>query len=626
MNFVLTVKNLSKSYGGQVLFADVSFNINPGEKVGLVGRNGYGKTTLLRLVQGEELPDSGEITIPNGYRLGYLEQHLAFSQPTLLAEACLGLPKERKDEEWRVEKILMGLGFRREDFNRAPGEFSGGFQIRLNLAKVLAGDVDLLLLDEPTNYLDLPSLRWLTGLLKNWQHELILITHDRGFMDQVITHTLGIHRQRIRKVPGDSSKYYEQLVKEEEIYEKTRLNEEKKRRAAEVFINRFRYKATLSSRVQSRIKALEKKGRMEKLAPVEELEFSFSSAPMPGKVLLAAGGLDFSYHGKEPLLISDFKLSIKKDDKIAVIGKNGKGKSTLMKLLAGELTPLGGEIRKHPLLQTGYYCQTNVSELDPEKTILEEILSVNPACTEQQARNISGLLMFEGDAALKKISVLSGGERSRVLLGKILVTPVNLLLLDEPTNHLDMESADALLAALDAFDGAVVMVTHNEMFLQTLANRLIVFDRGGVFLYEGDYRGFLADIGWKDEEQDGGGPEAAGKNRRPARDTHDRRSLRRERANTVQEKSAVLRPLAAEIERIETAISRLEEESARNLEFLAEASLKGDGEEIAAGAKRRAELDTELETLYDRLAKVTAEYEKKSAEYEARLNNLLPAD
>ena len=210
-----------------------------------------------------------------------------------------------------------------------------------------------------------------------------------------------------------------------------------------------------------------------------------------------------------------------------------------MKLLAGELTPLGGEIRKHPLLQTGYYCQTNVSELDPEKTILEEILSVNPACTEQQARNISGLLMFEGDAALKKISVLSGGERSRVLLGKILVTPVNLLLLDEPTNHLDMESADALLAALDAFDGAVVMVTHNEMFLQTLANRLIVFDRGGVFLYEGDYRGFLADIGWKDEEQDGGGPEAAGKNRRPARDTHDRRSLRRERANTVQEKSAV---------------------------------------------------------------------------------------
>jgi ATP-binding cassette subfamily F protein 3 len=626
VNFVLTVKNLSKSYGAQLLFTDVSFNINPGERIGLVGRNGHGKTTLLRLIQGEELPDTGEIIIPNGYRLGYLEQHLAFREPTLLAEACLGLPKERKDEVWQVEKVLMGLGFRREDFTRAPGEFSGGFQIRLNLAKVLVSGVNLLMLDEPTNYLDLPSLRWLTGLLKNWPNELILITHDRGFMDQVITHTLGIHRQRIRKIPGGSSKYYEQMAKEEEIYEKTRLNEEKKRRAAEAFINRFRYKATLSSRVQSRIKALEKKGRMEKLAPIEELEFSFTSAPMPGKVLLETDGLDFSYDGKESLLISGFKLTVKKNDRIAVIGKNGKGKSTLMKLLAGELTPLRGEIRKHPLLQTGYFNQTNVSGLDPEKTVLEEILAVNPACTEQQARNIAGLLMFEGDAALKKISVLSGGERSRVILGKILVIPVNLLLLDEPTNHLDMESADALLAALDAFDGAVVIVTHNEMFLQSLANRLIVFDRGRVFLYEGGYQSFLTDIGWEDEEAGGNGPAAAGKNRWPAQDLNDRRNLRRERANTIQEKSAVLRPLAAEIERIETTIAHLEEEAARNLEFLAEASLKGDGEEIAAGAKRRAELETELEALYDRLAEITAEYEEKSAEYEARLKSLLSSD
>ena len=263
---MLTVKNLSKSYGAQLLFTDVSFNINPGERIGLVGRNGHGKTTLLRLIQGEELPDTGEIIIPNGYRLGYLEQHLAFREPTLLAEACLGLPKERKDEVWQVEKVLMGLGFRREDFTRAPGEFSGGFQIRLNLAKVLVSGVNLLMLDEPTNYLDLPSLRWLTGLLKNWPNELILITHDRGFMDQVITHTLGIHRQRIRKIPGGSSKYYEQMAKEEEIYEKTRLNEEKKRRAAG---HRRSLQSTLSGRVQSRIRP-SRRGRMEKLAPIEE--------------------------------------------------------------------------------------------------------------------------------------------------------------------------------------------------------------------------------------------------------------------------------------------------------------------------------------------------------------------
>lgn len=622
---VLTVNNLSKSYGEQVLFSDVAFNINPGEKVGLVGRNGHGKTTLLRLLQGEELPDTGEIIIANGYRLGYLEQHLGFSQPTLLDEACLGLPKENKDEKWRVEKVLFGLGFRREDFTRAPGEFSGGFQIRLNLAKVLVGEADLLLLDEPTNYLDLPSLRWLTGLLKNWKNELILITHDRGFMDSVITHTLGIHRQMIRKIPGDSGKYYEQLAKEEEIYEKTRLNEEKKRRATETFINRFRYKATLSSRVQSRIKALEKKGKLERLASLEQLEFSFPSAPMPGKIVLEANSLDFSYQGKPPLLIKDFALKIKRDDKIAVIGKNGKGKSTLLKMLAGELTPLNGGLRKHPLLQTGYFSQTNVAELNPEKTVVEEILSVTPACTEQQARNIAGLLMFEGDTALKKISVLSGGERSRVLLGKVLVTPANLLLLDEPTNHLDMDSAEALLEALDAFDGAVVMVTHNEMFLHTLANRLIVFDRGGVFIHEGGYKSFLADVGWEGEETGGRGQDRAARARKAhtqTRSPHDRRSLRRERANTVQEKSEVLRPLEAEIGRIEAAIFRLEEEVARNLEVLAEASLKGDGEKIAAAAKRRAELETELETLYERLGEVTAEYEEKTAKYDARLKNL----
>ena len=443
---MLTVKNLSKSYGAQLLYR-CFFNINPGERICRQKRPR--QTTLLRLIQGRT-PDTGEIIIPNGYRLGYPSNTSLFVNPP-----CWPKPAwtaKRKEGIWQVEKVLMGLGFRREDFTR-PRRVLRGFQIRLNLAKVLVSGVNILLLDEPTNYLDLPSLRWLTGLLKNWPNELILITHDRGFMDQVITHTLGIHRQRIRKIPGGSSKYYEQMAKEEEIYEKTRLNEEKKRRAAEAFINRFRYKATLSSRVQSRIKALEKKGRMEKLAPIEELEFSFTSAPMPGKVLLETDGLDFSYDGKESLLICGFKLTVKKNDRIAVIGKNGKGKSTLMKLLAGELTPLRGEIRKHPLLQTGYFNQTNVSGLDPEKTVLEEILAVNPACTEQQARNIAGLLMFEGDAALKKISVLSGGERSRVILGKILVIPVNLLLLDEPTNHLDMESADAVLAALDAFDG-----------------------------------------------------------------------------------------------------------------------------------------------------------------------------
>lgn len=492
---------INKSYGDQVLFENLSFIVNRGEKIGLVGRNGHGKSTLFQMILGHLEPDSGEITWPKNYRIGHMEQHIHFTKPTVLEEGCLGLPPDEEYDAWKVEKILFGLGFSEADMYRSPSEFSGGYQIRLNLAKLLVSHPDMLLLDEPTNYLDIVAIRWLEEFLREWPGEFILITHDRSFMDRVCTHTVAIHRAIARKVEGDTEKLYEQINKEEEIYEKTRLNEAKKRRQTELFIARFKARASFASRAQSRVKMLEKQGEMKELDTIHDLDLYFNSAHFAGDKMMAAEGMSFSYSGSKPYLIDDFTLDVGKRERICIIGKNGKGKSTLIKLLAGQMKPLAGEIYKHPALMEGYFGQTNKMDLDDRKNVIEEIMSADKKCSVNTARSIAGGLMFPGDNALKTIKVLSGGEKSRVLLGKLLVTPCHLLYLDEPTNHLDMQSCDSLIEAVDDFDGTVVMVTHNEQHLRAVATKLIVFDNDKITVYPGGYDGFLRDIGWSDEQQ-----------------------------------------------------------------------------------------------------------------------------
>ena len=471
---MISVENLTKSFGKYILFDSISFKLNSRERIGLVGRNGHGKTTLFRLVAGMDQPDSGNILTPKSYRIGYVQQHIDFSKRTVLEEAMTGLVDSEKDHSWKAEKILAGLGFSLTDMQQPPETFSGGFQVRLNLAKALVSEPDLLLLDEPTNYLDITSIRWIERFLINWPHELMLITHDRSFMDKIVTHTLGIHRRKVRKIAGDTGKYYAQIALDEEVYEKTRQNDEKRRKEIEVFISRFRAKARLANMVQSRIKTLSKMTRQEKLDKVKNLEFSFQTQPFSAKHVLTVRNLGFGFDPEAPL-IQDLDFSIQAGERICVIGKNGKGKTTLLKLLAGSLTPQKGDITFHPAITAGVFEQTNIQTLVDSRTVEEEILYSHPHVDRQLARNICGAMMFGGETALKKIAVLSGGEKSRVMLGKILVTPVNLLLLDEPTNHLDMESCDALLEAIDSFDGTVIMVTHNELFLHALAERLIVF-------------------------------------------------------------------------------------------------------------------------------------------------------
>ncbi len=618
---MIQASNIHKAYGRQVVFDDIGFTVNQGERIGLVGRNGHGKTTLLRMITGEEKPDSGVIQVPAHYRIGYLSQHLRFFSDSALQEACRGIPstEDGRDETYKAETILMGLGFTRDDLSRRPDNLSGGYQVRLHLARLLVSAPNLLLLDEPTNYLDIVSIRWLSGFLKSWQGELILITHDRDFMGSVTTHTLGIHRSRIKKIPGPTEKLYQQILIEEEVHEKTRLNEERKRAEVEQFINRFRAQATRARAVQSKIKALRRHERLDRLQEIKDLEFQFTSAPFTGKWLMAARDISFSFDPETAPLIDGLSLTIGKRDRIAVIGKNGKGKTTLLNLLAGELTPRSGGIVRDPKLSLAYFGQTNIQRLDPAKTIEQEIINIHPEGSRKASRAICGNMMFEGDNALKKIEVLSGGEKSRVLLGKLLVSPANLLLLDEPTNHLDMESVDSLLGAIDAFDGSVVIVTHSEMILHSIATRLVVFDGGEARIFEGTYQDFLDRVGWRGEDQTGNGAvqDAAGKSA-----VVNRKDLRRLRAEVITRRSQTLGPMEARIADIEETIILLERQVEEDTQALVDASVRGEGGPISRLSKAIGEAKGRIESLFDELSALTDEHASLSKDFEKELEGL----
>ncbi len=614
---MIKVNNLSKSFGKQVLLDETGFHVNRGERIGLTGRNGHGKSTLFRMITGSDQPDSGEIVIPRDYRIGYLEQEIAFTGKSVLEEGCRGLPAWHRNDSWRIEKILFGLGFSAADLEKDPRELSGGYQIRLNLGKVLGSEPDMLLLDEPTNFLDILSIRWLTGFLKKWEREMMLITHDRWFMDSVVTHILGIHRKKIRKISGNTGKLYGQLAREEEVYEKTRLNDEKKRKEAEVFINRFRAKARLAGLVQSRIKALEKKEHLEKLDNIKTLDFSFAYSDFSAKTVMSAGEITFSYKEDAPPLIENLSLTVGRNDRICVIGKNGRGKTTLLRILAGELSPLGGEIHTHPGTSMGYYAQTNTYTLNDSLTIEEELMRAG--AERQQARNIAGAMMFEGDDALKKISVLSGGEKCRVLLGKLLASPANLLLLDEPTNHLDMESCDAFLAAIDDFPGAVVMVTHNEMFLNSLAERFVVFRDKETMVFEGAYADFLNRVGWESEKPDrtGGGDSPGEK-----RSSISKKDLRKMRADILTRKSGELKPVEERITVVEQDIEAHEEKLEDLNQRMIELSSSGDGGKISELSRAIHETRSRIDRLYGELEELTDREEDLNRKFSGELSSL----
>jgi ATP-binding cassette subfamily F protein 3 len=487
---MIQLTNLSKSFGDQTLFYDVNFKMQSQQKIGFVGRNGSGKSTLFRMILGEESHDDGAISIPRHYRIGTLKQHLVFTEPTVREECALVLPEDEQWNFYKIEKLLFGLGFSEADLDKDPLSFSGGYQIRINLVKLLATEPNLLLLDEPTNYLDILSLRWLRGFIREFDGEVILITHDRDFMDSVTTHTMGVQRKGLHLVSGDSHKYYATLELADETYEKTKANQDKKRKELEEFVARNKARASTAALAQSKQKELDRMGEMEDLTTDANLSFGFHYRDTPAKVIFRAHELGFGYDADVPLF-EHLTFAMERGKRLAIIGKNGKGKSTLLNYIAGELEEQQGRLEYHPSTVFGHFGQTNIERLNVKNTVVDEIASMSKEIGIPQARNIAGRMMFSGELGDKRIEVLSGGERSRVMLGKIIAKPANLLFLDEPTNHLDMQSIDALADAIEAFPGSTIMVTHSEMLLHRLADALIIFHKGGAEYFDGSYADFL---------------------------------------------------------------------------------------------------------------------------------------
>ncbi|MEA1917238.1 MAG: ABC-F family ATP-binding cassette domain-containing protein [Campylobacterota bacterium] len=608
---MIQLSNISKNFASQELFNNLSFKLNSGNKIGLVGRNGSGKSTLFKLILGEETSDSGEVIVPKGYKIGTLRQHLEFSEDTLQNEAALALSEEMKYDIYRVEKILFGLGFTQDDLQKNPLSFSGGYQIRINLAKLLVTEPNLLLLDEPTNYLDILSLRWLKSFLNTFEGEVILITHDRDFMDSVTTHTMGIVRKGLNIVQGDTHKFYEQLKSSDELYIKQKASQDKKRQELEEFIAKNRARASTAALAQSKVKLLEKMEDMEDLSYDAKLEFDFNFHDTPAKTLLHVKDLSFGYT-PDKILFENISFTLEKGKCLGIIGKNGKGKSTLLNTISGELEQNSGSVEPHSSTISVHFGQTNISRLNPNSSVMDEIHSANVKLSSQKIRSICGGMMFSGDSADKKVSLLSGGEKSRVMLGQIIARDVNLLFLDEPTNHLDMDSIEALTVAIKKFKGSVVIVTHSEELLRRVCDRLIVFTNRSAEYFDGGYDSFLEKIGWDEEEI---------VEKVKASPKVNKKENKKLRAILIQERSRLTSPLKKEVQKLEDFIMKTEELLEANHKELIEVSNSGDSSKVMELSKLVSSQENDVEEKFElleiaqtKLDEIMEEYEKKLAD------------
>lgn len=609
---MIQLTNISKSFAKQELFHNLNFKLNSKNRVGLVGRNGSGKSTLFKIILGEEHPDDGEVSIPKNYRIGSLKQHLVFSENTLIKEASLALTEDQKYDTYRVEKILFGLGFVQEDLEKNPLDFSGGYQIRINLAKLLVTEPNLLLLDEPTNYLDIVSLRWLKDFLKNFDGEVLLITHDRDFMDSVTTHTMGIVRKKVNFISGNTHKFYEQLAANDELHVKTKISQDKKIKELEEFIAKNKTRASTAALAQSKVKQLEKIDRMEDITNESTLKFDFNFKPTPAKVLLDVNDLSFGY-SPDKILFEKISFSLKKGECLGIIGKNGKGKSTLLNTLCGELKQLSGKVSLHVSSSFGHFGQTNINHLNLNNSVFEEIYGSNAKLSMARARSICGAMMFSGDNADKKVSLLSGGEKSRVMLGKILVDELNVLFLDEPTNHLDMDSIDSLKDAIKNFEGSVVIVTHSEELLRAVANRLIVFAKDGAELFDGNYDEFLEKIGWEEEEVEKKVKTA------PKSNQHVNK---KQRSYLISQRNKETSPLKKKIEKLEKQIMEYEEKLELNQKELIKISSSGDSGELSELYKEVAYQENKIEEDFEKLEVLQNKFDEITEDYEEKINEL----
>ena len=533
---MIQINKLSVNFTGDFLFKDISFTAGDRDRIGLVGHNGAGKSTLLKIIHRDIEPASGTMVITSGHRVGYLPQELAGTSPLSVWDEAVSAFEEIKvmerkmqqvstalaertdyesDEyakltqqlsdlndryqhlggntiEAETEKVLAGMGFLREEFQQPMSSFSNGWQMRVCLAKILLQKPEIVLLDEPTNHLDIESIQWLEDYLANYDGCVILVSHDRAFLDRVTNRTVEITLGSIQDYKCSYSQYVEQRLERIESQQSAYENQQKEIAQIERFIERFRYKATKARQVQSRIKMLEKMDRVE----VDEydkssISFKFPPAPHSGLVVVESKNLNLGYDTKPGVLKGvDFRLE--RGERVAFVGRNGEGKSTMVKAIVGALPPESGELQLGYQVVVGYYAQNQAQLLNPEKTVFETIDDVAVGDIRPKIRTILGSFLFDTEDTEKKVKVLSGGEKARLALAKLLLSPFNLLILDEPTNHLDMPSKDVLKNALLQYEGSLILVSHDRDFLQGLTSKVYEFKNHQMHAFTGDVYDFLA--------------------------------------------------------------------------------------------------------------------------------------